>query len=159
MRTNYNILPLLNRESVYLTRASPTEILEFLLIPSITAAEYVFHLSPSCLISHPILVPSVLCAVLLSWTVSSTMIIRYATGTYPTCHLLCSASHQCSLSSCSMMYMSVYPCCRSISFPIGLSGFFVYDCVGTIGALEHIFFTSICLPVSSPSIPYSPQSL
>ena len=34
--------PLLNRESVFITMESPTKILDFLLMPSIAAAEYFF---------------------------------------------------------------------------------------------------------------------
>ena len=76
---------LFSLESVFLTMESPTYIVEFLLISSITAAEWGFLLSPSCALSPPIFVPLLVfsCPSFLvvslssSWSVSSMMIMRY----------------------------------------------------------------------------------
>ena len=45
----------------------------------------------------------------------------------------------------------VFNCSYSL-VPSGLSGFFVYDCIARIGAPEHIFLATICLPNSSPYV-------
>ena len=100
---------LLSVESVFLTMESPTYIVEFLLIPPITEAEYHFLLTPSCPFSLPIFIQSVLfsspsflvVSLSSSWSVSSMMIMRYATDTYHTCPFPSSTSHQCLVPSCS----------------------------------------------------------
>ena len=151
-------------ESVFLTMESPTYIVEFLLIPSITATEYDFLLTPPCPFSLPIFIPSVLfsCPSFLvvslssSCSVSSMMIMRCATGTYPSCLFPSSTNHQCVFSSCSIKKTRVSPCLKSISSPTGLSRFFLYSCVARICAPVRISFPSIfCLHLSSPSVPCS----
>ena len=81
------------------------------------------------------------------------MTTRNAAGAYPTCPLLSSTSLQCSFSACSPLKMSVSHCCRSISFPRGLSGFLVYAWVAISVAPAHISFLSSVLISPSSSTP------
>ena len=74
-------------------------------------------------------------------------------------HFLYSTRLQCLFSVCSPLKMSVSHCRRSISFPIGLSWFFVYACVAMSGVPAHISVLSSVLPSPSSSITVSVSSV
>ena len=81
------------------------------------------------------------------------MTTRNAAGAYPTSPCLSSTSLQFSFSACNPLKTSVSHCWRSISFPIGLSGFLVYAWVAISVAPEHIsFLSSVLISPSSPVI-------
>ena len=80
------------------------------------------------------------------------MTVRNVTGAYPTCPVLSSTNHQCSFSPCSLLNMSLSHCRISISFPTGLSWFFVYAWVAMSGVPADISVLSYVLPSPSSSI-------
>ena len=66
---------------------------------------------------------------------------------------------QCTLSACCPLKVSVSHCRRSISFPTGLSWFFVYAWVAMSGVPAHISVLSSVLPSPSSSLPVSVSSV
>ena len=96
----------------------------------------------------PFSCPFLVASLSSSSTLVSRITIRNAAGAYTTCPFLSSISHQCSFSTFSPLKTNVSHCRRSISFPRGLSWFFVYACVAVIAVPEHRSFLFSVLPSS-----------
>ena len=87
------------------------------------------------------------------------MITRNATGAYSMCPFLSSTSHQCSISMFSPSKTNVSHCRRSIPFPRGLSGLFVYAWVAYHLPLSYpISSSSSSIPVFISSVIMFPDA-